>query len=887
MAKLPLSPILSGYSLDLINTNFVDVADEFQNKVLYRDNPIGEPNSMENDIDMNSNNILNAGVVNATSFTAGGVDPIATAQASADAAAVSETNAATSETNAASSASNAATSETNAAASATAAADAAANGGPFDRVKMTPQASQALLVGEMGYSTDTDSFEMKMDITDQTLQVGHEVIHRVKNTTGSTITNGSVVYISGASGNINLITKAQADARLTSEMIGVATHDIAHNAEGLITLMGDVNSIDTSSFSEGDVVYLDAATAGLFTATKPSAPNYVVKIGHIARAHVTLGTLTVISDIPLDAIDIIYDHGLSGSVATSVEEALQRWPSVTDYGLISGGDSTVNRAALVAMDALGLNFLTVPPGSYAITSPHYMVTPLISFGGIITSDTSTWAAFQETNFVGKTSAGNQGGFLDYKVTNLADHPFTNPNPTAYEYIEEGQQFRLQGINFAGKSQASGATSRTNVSQAYLTFQHLGEGDGYNMSLNGGASQHPETASNTEWGHQNSAGMGGGQWNAITAKVNLYGWGDVVLNDNGHQDVSMFGGVTFLSHSGSDSSDYEIPRIGHLIASTGTSSIDAHHSLRGKSFVGVDCTNGTYASNTAVALEQNQRVSWDAVDGTGSGIFATQDTGTTHTKFDGSSLVDTVANNGIFQRTTNTATVNRGTDSSGFFHVMGASTTAFLSAGQIGTTSYLTALSTAAENTTLKLRTAASGVEADVVTLSSTGDVTADIGDVVIGTSGKGIDFTAASDGTGTVASSILKTTKEGTFTPGLEFGGAAVGMTFGLQEGEFVRNGDWVSGTVTITLTDKGTSTGAATITNLPFTSASATLTGSMQTGFVSGMSGLTSMPHARIGNTQTVANLSDFASTGSTGLDDTNFGNTTSIRMEFGYKAA
>src|SRR5512139_2944984 len=42
-----------------INNEFADIADHLKNKVLYRDNTTGEPNSMNNDLDMNSNRILN------------------------------------------------------------------------------------------------------------------------------------------------------------------------------------------------------------------------------------------------------------------------------------------------------------------------------------------------------------------------------------------------------------------------------------------------------------------------------------------------------------------------------------------------------------------------------------------------------------------------------------------------------------------------------------------------------------------------------------------------------------------------------------------------------------------------------------------------------------
>jgi hypothetical protein len=59
MAKISLPTAISGYNLQVINDNFSAIATEFQTKVLYRDNPTGEPNQMENALDMNSNNILN------------------------------------------------------------------------------------------------------------------------------------------------------------------------------------------------------------------------------------------------------------------------------------------------------------------------------------------------------------------------------------------------------------------------------------------------------------------------------------------------------------------------------------------------------------------------------------------------------------------------------------------------------------------------------------------------------------------------------------------------------------------------------------------------------------------------------------------------------------
>ena len=62
MAKLSLDTVVSGFqAVTTLNNNFDSIEAEFQNKVLYRDNPTGESNSMQNNLDMNGYNILNVG----------------------------------------------------------------------------------------------------------------------------------------------------------------------------------------------------------------------------------------------------------------------------------------------------------------------------------------------------------------------------------------------------------------------------------------------------------------------------------------------------------------------------------------------------------------------------------------------------------------------------------------------------------------------------------------------------------------------------------------------------------------------------------------------------------------------------------------------------------
>ena len=81
MAKITVSDIASGYaSTTALNASFNQIEDEFNNKVLYRNNPTGEPNQMQNDLDMNSNDILNAGGITVTSLTVNGIDYLAQMQ---------------------------------------------------------------------------------------------------------------------------------------------------------------------------------------------------------------------------------------------------------------------------------------------------------------------------------------------------------------------------------------------------------------------------------------------------------------------------------------------------------------------------------------------------------------------------------------------------------------------------------------------------------------------------------------------------------------------------------------------------------------------------------------------------------------------------------------
>lgn len=134
--------------------------------------------------------------------------------------------------------------------------------------------------GTLSWSTQDRTLNIQSEIADSVLQVGQENWVRVVNKTGIQIDDGQAVYISGAQGNRPKVSLAKADSESTSYTIGVATANIANNAEGYATVFGLVRGFNTSGFTAGDALYLSAVTAGALTNVRPSAPNHGVFVGY-------------------------------------------------------------------------------------------------------------------------------------------------------------------------------------------------------------------------------------------------------------------------------------------------------------------------------------------------------------------------------------------------------------------------------------------------------------------------------------------------------------------------------------------------------------------------------------------------------------------------------
>lgn len=166
----------------------------------------------------------------------------------------------------------------------------------------------------------------------------------VRNQSGSTIAAGSIVYISGATGNKPLITLAQANNDANSaQTIGFVKTAIANNGTGFVIVRGELENIDTSALTEGVQLYLSPTVAGSWTTTKPSAPQHLVYVGIVIRSHPTQGVILVAvqNGYELGEIHDVALSGLANNDLLAYESSTDLWKNKTysALGLLTSSDA--------------------------------------------------------------------------------------------------------------------------------------------------------------------------------------------------------------------------------------------------------------------------------------------------------------------------------------------------------------------------------------------------------------------------------------------------------------------------------------------------------------------------------------------------------------------
>ena len=220
------------------------------------------------------------------------------------------------------------------------------------------------------------------------------IVEQVRNTTGATLTKGTAVYISGATGQLPTVTKAQANNDTNSaQTLGLITADIANNSNGYVTIIGLIANLNTSAFTDGAQLYLSPTTAGTLTATKPYAPQHLVYVAVVAHAHPTQGKLLVKvqNGYEMDELHNVSAQSPSNGQVLIYNASTSLWEknTLTDGTGISitegAGSITITNSApdqTVALTGAGTTSIS---GTY----PNFTITSNDAFTGTVTSVTGT------------------------------------------------------------------------------------------------------------------------------------------------------------------------------------------------------------------------------------------------------------------------------------------------------------------------------------------------------------------------------------------------------------------------------------------------------------------------------------------------------------------
>lgn len=129
---------------------------------------------------------------------------------------------------------------------------------------------------------------------DVSLQLGQETHFYAKAT--EAISNGDIVMFAGAQGSHLLIALADQSAPgfQPEYVIGIATQDFNNNEFGYVTSFGKVRDLDTSAYTEGDIIWLDPATPGGWTTTRPTpAQGHSIQVAAVTYSQNNNGTIFV------------------------------------------------------------------------------------------------------------------------------------------------------------------------------------------------------------------------------------------------------------------------------------------------------------------------------------------------------------------------------------------------------------------------------------------------------------------------------------------------------------------------------------------------------------------------------------------------------------------
>jgi hypothetical protein len=328
----------------------------------------------------------------------------------------------------------------------------------------TSSAAPTWKSGRVFWDNVNDTLAIYSSESAVTLQVGQENWTRVFNNTGATITDGTVVRLTGTHGDVPQVVKAAAiqvsgAMNFENQVLGVVTHNIGAGSFGMVTTQGLVRGLNTSAFNDGDTLYI-SSSAGLLTNVAPQAPFEIIPIGQVVKAgpggsgiiYVTVSQPSDFSD--LSSVKVEGNYTLGDLFAYQRSGSVNVWRHTTDLTgsySISGSLQVSNSLVVIGSQRV--------TGSVAITGSLVVFTSLTGSPELQVLNTGVNLGNQLSDIHRITgSVGITGSFS----------VIGNQQNTGSIYM--WQSASVSGTNIFGT--ASNAISASNATTAsYVQFQY--------------------------------------------------------------------------------------------------------------------------------------------------------------------------------------------------------------------------------------------------------------------------------------------------------------------------------------------------------------------------------------------------------------------------------
>jgi hypothetical protein len=154
--------------------------------------------------------------------------------------------------------------------------------------------SNGNIIGRISWDQDNATMDVGLN-SNTILKVGQDDLWYVKNQTGSTIPKGTAVMAVGtlgASGRILVAPMVSNGTISPKYLLGVTAEAIPNGIDGYVLAKGKLRQINTSAYTDGQVLWCSPTVPGALTATEPQAPNLKLPIAFVVNA-ANNGTLAI------------------------------------------------------------------------------------------------------------------------------------------------------------------------------------------------------------------------------------------------------------------------------------------------------------------------------------------------------------------------------------------------------------------------------------------------------------------------------------------------------------------------------------------------------------------------------------------------------------------